>query len=260
MDDFNKDIFRIFVKEFNRIFPYKNLFIFEMKKHDIFFVLILLALFLPVMMIPSLYQGYEQFNKEHGMIMSFLKFAILATMGEALGLRIRTGVYNQPGFGLVPRALVWGFLGLTIKMAFAIFTKGTPAFLAYLGLDWAPESIAGQLSLQKVFVAFCISSAMNLIYAPVMMTLHKMTDTHIINNHGTLSGLFKPFKGGDIISQINWRVQWDFVFCKTIPLFWIPAHTLTFLLPEQFQVLFAAILGIALGVILATASLKGKKQ
>ena len=81
-----------------------------MKKHDIFIVLILLALFLPVMMIPSLYQGYEQFNKEHGMIMSFLKFAILATMGEALGLRIRTGVYNQPGFGLIPRALVWGFL------------------------------------------------------------------------------------------------------------------------------------------------------
>ncbi len=230
-----------------------------MKKQDILFVSILLALFLPVMLIPSIYEGYNIFNKDHGMVMSFLKFAILATMGEALGLRIKTGVYNQTGFGLVPRAIVWGFLGLTIKLAFTVFTKGTPAFLAYLGLDWAPQAIAGELTLQKVFVAFCISSAMNLIYAPVMMTLHKMTDTHIVNNNGTVSGLFKPFNGGDIISQINWRVQWDFVFCKTIPFFWIPAHTLTFLLPEQFQVLFAAILGIALGVILATASLKGKK-
>ncbi|HRZ79119.1 MAG TPA: Mpv17/PMP22 family protein, partial [bacterium] len=46
---------------------------------------------------------------------------------------------------------------------------------------------------------------------------------------------------------------------KTIPLFWIPAHTITFLLPENHRVLFAAILGVVLGVFLAIASLKGKK-
>ncbi|MCK7530556.1 MAG: hypothetical protein MZV63_05680 [Marinilabiliales bacterium] len=32
-------------------------------------------------------------------------------MGEMLGSRIRTGIYLPTGFGLIPRALVWGFLG-----------------------------------------------------------------------------------------------------------------------------------------------------
>jgi hypothetical protein len=49
---------------------------------------------------------------------------------------------------------------------------------------------------------------------------------------------------------------WGFVFKKTIPFFWIPAHTITFLLPPELRVLFAAALGIVLGVILALASLK----
>ena len=57
---------------------------------------------------------------------------------------------------------------------------------------------------------------------------------------------------------MNWDVMWNFVFLKTIPLFWFPAHTITFLLPPDFQVLFAALLGIALGLILAFASLKGR--
>ena len=61
---------------------------------------------------------------------------------------------------------------------------------------------------------------------------------------------------GKIISELNWNVQWNFVFKKTIPFFWIPAHTITFILPGEFQVLFAALLGIALGLILSIAALK----
>jgi hypothetical protein len=48
------------------------------------------------------------------------------------------------------------------------------------------------------------------------------------------------------------------VFKKTIPFFWYPAHTVTFLLPSEQRVLFAALLGIALGVLLALSSKKGK--
>jgi hypothetical protein len=40
---------------------------------------------------------------------------------------------------------------------------------------------------------------------------------------------------------------------KTIPIFWIPAHTITFLLPSEYRVLSAAFLSIALGTILAFA-------
>ena len=50
----------------------------------------------------------------------------------------------------------------------------------------------------------------------------------------------------------------EFCFQKTIPFFWIPAHTITFILPQDYRVLFAAVLGIALGVLLAIASLKSR--
>jgi len=42
----------------------------------------------------------------------------------------------------------------------------------------------------------------------------------------------------------------------TIPFFWIPAHTITFLLPGEYRILFAAVLGIVLGVFLAVATMK----
>ena len=92
---------------------------------------------------------------------------------------------------------------------------------------------------------------MNTIFAPVMMTFHKCTDIHITQTGGTVAGLLKPMPMKKIISSINWEVQWGVVFKKTIPLFWYPAHTITFILPPNLQVLFAALLGVALGLILA---------
>lgn len=231
-----------------------------MRRKD-FLVLIVVALvLLPFLIFPSVYKAYVDFNASHGMVMSFIKFAILATFGEMIGLRIRTGNYNQPGFGIMPRALVWGFLGLTINMAFIIFNTGTVTFLNYMGVNNAGGMLAGDLSAAKVLVAFSISSALNLIYAPVMMTLHKITDTHIDDNGGTIRGLFKPIKVGSIMAKLNWNIQWNFVFKKTIPFFWIPAHTITFLLPADFRVLFAAVLGIVLGVLLSIAALQGANK
>lgn len=43
--------------------------------------------------------------------MSFVKFAILATLGEMLGLRISTGVYHNKTFGIIPRMVIWGGTG-----------------------------------------------------------------------------------------------------------------------------------------------------
>ena len=231
-----------------------------MKKVDWIVIIACVLFFVPFFISNTVYSYYEKFNTDHGMVTSFIKFAILATFGEAIGLRIRTGKYNYKGFGLIPRAIVWGILGLTIKLAFVIFGVGTPAFLSYLGLKEAPMAIQSSLSALKILVAFSISATMNIIYAPVMMTFHKITDTHIINNGGSVIGLFKPIKLREIFANLNWDVQWNFVFKKTIPFFWIPAHTITFLLPTDFQVLFAAILGIVLGVLLAIASQKGAKQ
>ncbi|HUW05022.1 MAG TPA: hypothetical protein VMW01_02065 [Williamwhitmania sp.] len=230
-----------------------------MKKQDIYVVLVAILLLLPFFISDSVYGFYETFNREHGMVMSFIKFAVLATFGEAVGLRIRTGRYNHAGFGLLPRAVVWGGIGLTIKLAFVIFAVGTPAFLAFMGFTDAPSMMKGALSISKVEVAFAISAAMNIIYAPVMMTFHKITDSHISANGGRLTSLLKPIQMGSIMQDINWKVQWNFVFKKTIPFFWIPAHTITFLLPAEMQVLFAALLSVALGILLSIASLKSGK-
>ncbi|NOY49934.1 MAG: hypothetical protein GXO88_05165 [Chlorobi bacterium] len=223
------------------------------RKQDLIFILIVLLIFLPFLLSKELLEFYRHVNREHGIITSFVKFSILATMGELIGLRIKTGNYYKKGFGIAPRMIVWGFLGISIKMSFVIFASGTPVLIEYLGLQNATEIFRGAFSFDKLLVSLGISAALNIIYAPLMMTFHKITDIHIVNNGGTLSGFFKPIKFREILVNLNWDIQWNFVFKKTIPFFWIPAHTVTFLLPADLQVLFAAILGIALGIILAIA-------
>jgi len=230
-----------------------------MKRADAIVLFAVIIFFLPFFLFDAVYDFYTEFNKNHGLIMSFIKFAVLATFGEMLGLRIKKGVYNEKGFGLIPRAIVWGFIGVVIKIAFIIFTTGTIAFLSYAGMDSVAASYAAGFSAEKLLIAFSISAFMNLIFAPVFMTFHKITDTHIVNNGGTLRGFLSPLKMGDIMAKLNWTVQYNFVFKKTIPFFWIPMHTITFLLPAEWQVLFAAILGIALGVLLSIASIMGNK-
>ena len=60
-------------------------------------------------------------------------------------------------------------------------------------------------------------------------------------------------KLNQVIALIDLRVFIGFVVLKTIPYFWIPAHTITFLLPETYRVLMAAYLSIALGILLTIA-------
>ncbi len=227
-----------------------------MKKQDFLFALIAVLIFLPFVIFEPLYEFYVSFNAEHGMVMSFLKFGILATMGELLGLRISTGKYYFKGFGILPHALIWGLFGMWINLAFVVFSTGVPAFAGYLGVENPAGILAGALTWQKVLLAFSISVVMNTSFGPVFMTLHKVTDAHILNNGGTLRGLFRPIKMSQIIQNLNWKVQWEFVFKKTIPFFWFPAHTLTFLLPSEQRILCAALLSVFLGVLLSIAARK----
>ena len=76
---------------------------------------------------------------------------------------------------------------------------------------------------------------------------------------GSIKSLITPIPMTKIITGLNWNVQWNFVFKKTIPFFWIPAHTITFLLAPQYQVLFAALLGVMLGILLSVAAVAGRK-
>lgn len=228
-----------------------------MKKTDLCFLLVIVAIFAPFFLSEGLYAWYKSFNAAHGMVMSFLKFGILSTLGEMLGCRISTGNYVTPTFGVLPRMVVWGILGMGINMAMIIFSKGTPLFMAYMGMGNAVEAFVSEsFTMDKFWVALAVSVAMNTIFAPVFMTLHKITDAHIAAHGGSLKALITPIPMAERFASLNWQAQWGFVFKKTIPLFWYPAHTITFLLPAEQRVLFAALLGIVLGVLLAVASKK----
>ncbi len=236
-----------------------------MKKGD-FILIACVAVVAALFAIPQTHcaEGFNWATAHHPYIMAFFKFAILATLGEMLALRIREGVYNKKGFGVLPRMIVWGFLGMAIAMAMVIFKSGVPVFLGTVAdalsgnaghaTTYTAIFKATELTWGKVGIAFAVSVLMNSIFAPVMMTFHKCTDIHITDNGGTVAGLFRPIKMREIMSKrINWDVQWNLVIKKTIPLFWFPAHTITFILPANLQVLFAALLGVALGLILALA-------
>jgi hypothetical protein len=228
-----------------------------MNKKDLVFIVILSLFFLPFFISKELYALYLNLNSEHGFIAAFFKFAILATAGELIGLRIRSGSYLAKGFGIIPRMVVWGVLGLAIKAAFVIFPAGVPSVLKYLGMNNAEGVLTSVFSPSKLLVAFFISLFLNMFFSPVLMTLHKVTDAHIVSYNGSILSIVRPVRIGYILKEMDWNTHWNFVLKKTIPFFWIPAHTLTFLLPAEFQILFAAILGIVLGVILAFASLAG---
>ena len=226
-----------------------------MKKTDKITLVVIAVVVLGFAFIPGAWDWFIRATKHHGLLMSFFKFAILGTFGEMLSLRIKEGVYYKEGFGLLPKLLIWGVLGVVIASAMTIFKTGTIKLLDG-GFHFDGKAalwFANDLSWGKFFVALCISVLMNTLFAPVFMTFHKITDIHIAETGGTLKGFFsKPLEIQKTMAEkINWNIQYGFVFKKTIPLFWYPAHTITFLLPGTLQVLFAAALGVALGVILS---------
>ena len=184
--------------------------------------------------------------------MGFVKFAILASIGELIAIRIVGGQWKTPS-GLFYRAVVWGVLGMGIVLMFEEFSAGTTGAITK-GLLYTGEG-----AMQPLLKAFYISAIMNIAFAPTFMAFHRFTDTVIdmVCSEGR--------KIGDItVSEVTGRIDWqgfiNFVVLKTVPFFWIPAHTITFLLPPEYRILVAASLSIALGAILAYAKRKNKPK
>ena len=209
-----------------------------MKLRDLFAVLLVAGVVLLLTVGKTAYDAAYAFSP---LLTAFGKFALLATFGEALVARILTGRYLRPQFGLVWKAIVWGFLGMFVYTAFVIFENGVTQ-LIYGGI--VPGSVIGQ-----VVRAFLISVFMNLVFAPVLMTTHQLTDLFIDKHHGRFP--VRELRPGDLLGMVDWNRMWGFIFARTIPLFWIPAHTITFLLPAEFRLIYAAGLSVMLGLFLA---------
>ena len=160
------------------------------------------------------------------------------------------------GFGLIPRAVVWGCLGVAISAAFMIFSAGAPAILHLLGMEAAEQALSGPLGTTKILTAFSVSLTMNTMFAPIMMIAHKVADLHIAQYQGRLACLWNAPQTGRLLQSVDWNSFWKNVLCRSLLWFWIPVHTVTFLLPPSFRVLFAAVLGAILGLLLALLSSK----
>jgi hypothetical protein len=231
-----------------------------MKRSDILFIVLFAGLFLPFILSESLYEFFLWFSNEWAFTASFIKFAILATMGEMLGSRIKSGIYLPEGFALIYRAVVWGFLGMTVKAAFVIFGGGVPLIASHFGMENPVAVMAGPVTGARVLLAFAISTFLNIFYAPVLMVTHRVSDLHIIEAAGDRRKLLKVPDVTRLLASIDWNSMWGIVLKKSIPLFWIPAQTVNFLLPEEYRILVAALYSTVLGVILAMAAGSSKRQ
>jgi hypothetical protein len=215
-----------------------------MKIKDVFWVLGI-VLFTMIIIIPFSRAIFNQLTENYPYFMGFIKTAYLATMGEMLVTRIKTKKYLSQGIHL--KMIVWGIFGIVFVFIFKIFSSGV---IAAIDANLFPS--VNDIFLNRLWTAFLTSFTMNLFFAPTFMLLHRITDQYIDRSMGQIRNL-KKVKFDDVAKSIDMNNFLGFVVLKTIPLFWIPAHTITFLLPENYRILMAAYLSIALGIILTIA-------
>lgn len=220
-----------------------------MKRADWIFIFIFLVI-ISILVIPFTRTGFETLTDNYPYIMGFIKTSILASMGELLASRISSGKYFSRK-GMLPRFVVWGILGMGFVLMFKVFAEGV---VGAMNSGILPN-VARTDFLGNLYRAFMISLIMNIIFAPTFMIFHRFTDTFIDlkidHSKITINGMVK---------SIDWNSFFGFVILKTIPFFWIPAHTITFLLPENYRVLMAGFLSIALGLILTLTKIKSQRS
>ncbi len=204
----------------------------------------IMAIIIAGLAIEGTREAFITFTSAHGLLGGFIKFSILATMGELLAGRAGTGQWKFSSFFLL-RAFIWGLFGVLITMIFTVYATGTTALLAKGYLPGGDAQIA---------FAFFTSFLMNTTFAPTFMYAHRISDMYLdLKATGE-----KDLSLNNVVNNIDTSSFWTFVVKKTLVFFWIPAHTFTFMLPGEYRVLVAAMLSIALGLILTIA--KGRQS
>jgi len=203
-----------------------------------------LMIWVAILVIPASRTAFISATEAHPYIGGFIKFFILATMGDLLGIRVLKGEWLIPK-GLFYRAIIWGIIGLMVTLVFTVYMGGAAAAQASGKLPFKGSDIAQ---------AFFGSAIMNVTFGPMMMAFHRFTDMYIDAGYENNRGKVTISK---LVDKIDWHSLVEFSWLKTCPYFWIPAHTIVFLLPGQYRVLVSAFLSVALGLLLAIAK-KGK--
>ncbi len=203
-----------------------------MTRYDLFFTVFILVVII-LLVVPLTHAAFFGFAESYVYVGGFLKFFLFASLGDVLSRRIRYGDYRV--VGLFFKAIVWGIIGIFIVVVFEVFPAGV--------LQLQSE---GLLPFEGVSVwhALFTSVLMNVFFAPTMMMFHRITDQYIELHHENERTTLK-----ETLRTIDYPSFFG-MLGKTIPLFWIPAHTITFLLPGMYRAFFAALLGVMLGLFL----------
>lgn len=217
-----------------------------MKKGDFIWIGALL-IWVAILVVPASRSTFISATDAHPYIGGFIKFAILATMGDLLGARVLKGNWSIPK-GIFYRAIVWGIIGMMVTLVFTIYMGGAAAAQASNKLPFKGSNLAQ---------AFFGSAIMNLTFGPMMMAFHRFTDMYIDVKYEKKGGKVTI---SELIDKNDWHSLVEFSWLKTCPFFWIPAHTIVFLLPAQYRVLVSAFLSIALGLLLAIAKKEKSAQ
>ncbi len=96
-----------------------------MRKGD-FIWLITLSAFVTILVVQSTREAFMAFTSSMPYMGGFVKFALLATMGDLLGARIVKGCYIIAP-GIIFRIAIWGLIGMMVSLVFTIFMEGAKA-------------------------------------------------------------------------------------------------------------------------------------
>lgn len=178
----------------------------------------------------------------HPYLGGFVKFAVLASMGDLLGARVINNKWKFPQ-GFIRKAIVWGILGIMITLVFSVYVAGTQA-----------AQKVGKLPFEGSVIALALfsSTIMNITFGPMLYVYHKFGDLLVdLSIEKKLFVLTRQEIVKELVNRVDWHSMVSFSWLTTCLFIWIPAHTFVFLLPEHFRVLASAFLSILLGIIVA---------
>lgn len=164
---------------------------------------------------------YIDFVTLQPILSSVVQFAVLGTLGDTVSFWIVKkkilSPYDSRTFLL--KIIEWSLLAIMIKYAFIGFYGFVDSLI---NNDYLPQ-------LTGIGKSFAISLSMNLQFGPFLVIIHRLLD-NLISGKRNWNNLDKGL----------YSLLW----------FWVPAHTITFILPKEFQIGLAAVWSLALGIIL----------
>jgi hypothetical protein len=166
-------------------------------------------------------ETYLNLVKTYPITSAMVQFAILGTFGDIISKWMIARKFYSP-FSIKVyflKMVEWAVLAFFIKYAFVGFHGFVDHLVSH---HFLPD-------LSKLGYSFAISLTMNLQFGLFLVVAHRYLDNLIAGEN-------------------NWQNIEKSMF--SLIWFWLPAHTITFILDKPFQIGLAALWSVALGIIL----------